>query len=248
MQVRYFVHHKGIHVGPLTFTEIEGQLNTNTLFPTDYVYIGDRGDWLPMLEFIMVHGPKEKVLQPTLKTLGAQSPDDDHIDWNRFASGIPATLGARPKSSQPVFPYPSMPSAAPPPLPKPFARPTPKAPPRIDASAVARVEVLPAQATRLTIQITGNARVGEELEIFVVAQTEGGEVDQSYNDVVQIACDRPLAGLGPLQFTNGTARLRVRCLTQGTHEFSLILGQSDSREFTSRTNAAEMANQGSLIH
>ena len=142
----------------------------------------------------------------------------------------------------------------PPPLPKTPQAPTrkphlkPAAVPRIDASSVAKVNVGAPQATRLTIQITGSARVGEELEIFVLAQSENGELDQTFNELVQIACDRPLAGLGPLQFANGTARLRVRCLTQGIHEFSLIFGQSGVREFAGRPDVTHLENQHGMIH
>lgn len=308
MQVRYFVHHNGTRVGPLSFQEIETQLNGNRLFPTDYVYVGEKGDWIPMLEFILVHGPKEKVMQPALQTQGSRSPGDDELDWKRFVSGIPAALGPRRDASQEFHAYPVMPAGAqdavtelmheqeapqipatppppkppravrerkvleetlrkrsqppparsapnakpsaipkPPPPSKPGLRAAPRPAPRIDASAVAHVEVLPAQATRLTIQITGNARVGDELEILVVAQTENGDVDVSFNDTVEIACDRPLGGLAPLQFINGTARLNVRCLTQGTHQFSLVLNNSAPVNLA-RTDISQVENQTGMVH
>jgi hypothetical protein len=274
MQVRYFVHHNGTHMtGPLSFQEIEAQLNSNNLFPTDYVYVGERGDWIPMLEFILVHGPKEKVMQATLQTSGARSPADDNLDWRRFASGIPAAVGTNDDHPQVIAAYPMMPAGAqaaaeelkkdleppPPPAPRsfpppkppraarPVLRPAPRPPQRVDASAVARVEVLPARATRLTIQITGNARVGEELEILVVAQTENGQIDPSFNETVEIACDRPLGGLAPLHFSSGTARLRVRCLTQGAHQFSLKLNNSAPVNLA-RTDISQMENENGLVH
>lgn len=302
MQVRYFVHHEGNHLGPLTFTEIEAQLNSKELFPTDYVYVGERGDWIGMLEFILVHGPKQKVMQPALQTAGARYPEDDSLDWQRFASGLPAfgsglmdrnlieaiypiapgegrmavvetppTIESDVSNFPPPPPPPrlimerrhpekSRPERPPAPMAKPqrltpqvqpllrpVARPAPAmAAKRIDVSATARVEVLPPAATLLSIQITGEARVSEELEVVVVAQSENGELDTTFNDVVHLTCDRPLAGLEPLRFMNGTARLRVRCLTEGAHQFSLAMEPQPTG--FARPDTHELEGQGRLIH
>jgi hypothetical protein len=253
MQLRYFVNHQGAHAGPLTFAEIETRLNANEFFPTDYVYVSERGDWIPILEFIMIHGPKEKILRPVLQTVGARHPDDESIDWRRFALGLPATGTAlKPLTGDAATFYPARPTApvpapkkaeaqrtvtenpVPPQVPatgtepaartprKPVVRPrTRSAPKVIDTSAVACVEVMPANATRLTIEITGTAMVGEDLQILVAAQAENGALDTAFNDVLHLLCDRPLEGLAPLKFERGVAKLTVRCLTQGAHQFTL---------------------------
>lgn len=96
-------------------------------------------------------------------------------------------------------------------------------PKSVDASATAVVEVQPPRATRLHLQVIGEARVGEMIDIYVHAIAESGALDQSFNDLVHLGCDRPVGGLAPLQFKDGIARLRVLCLTPGTHQFYLSL-------------------------
>ncbi len=369
MQVRFFIDHQGQQLGPFEFKEIERRFNGQMLFPTDFVYLTDKGEWVPILEFLMVHGPKQKVVQPALQTIGASSPADDEIDFQRFASGLPALVSEnshyqvnepqdtftaypptpqisppevqifKPQTTTPEFPPPLRPPRAiverklmeqtlnkrrlasttekasvgltavtqkhipkakatgsrrkstpakavtkrstPPPKPSiqtVIAKPTPTAltpppapsiqpapqvigqtqmhlhqpsppvqttrnipqfpispqlsstyvaaplhPKSVDTSATAVVEVQPPRATRLHLQVIGEARVGEMIDIYVHAIAESGALDQSFNDLVHLGCDRPVGGLAPLQFKDGIARLRVLCLTPGTHQFYLSL-------------------------
>ena len=281
MRERYFVLHNNSKQGPLTFAEVETKFNKGDFFPTDQVYLDDSLGWQSMLEFIMVHGPKTKVVCQTLQTEGARGPNDTRLDWRRFASSLPAPgwtetsdntepaypllpdeikliateTGVKPMQD---FPPPLSPPKAllqkkaaeqggkkplPPqvpirtaPLPAATVPRPPTAPPtrhiisrKIDVSAaIAQVEVLPPQASRLQIQILGEARVGEALEIVVQAMSENGNVDPTFNETVQISCNQPLRGLEPLQFQNGQARLKVYCLTQGTHQFHLTLSSSQT--------------------
>ncbi|MGE0763613.1 MAG: hypothetical protein AB7N80_10080 [Bdellovibrionales bacterium] len=270
MQVRYFVCHNGKNEGPLAYADIEKRFNGGELYPTDHVYVAEQGDWLTMMEFIMVFGPKMKV---------AKDANDSQLDWRRFASGLPAPgwndsdelaypdLPEEAKTKKIVMPYASakmeaefppppnppravlekrvleemarrrqmsmQPTTPTPPLAQPPKRPMPTvAPPPpstkpimkvIDVSAKVEVNVLPPRATRLHIQILGEARVGEDLEIQVHALSESGSIDVDFNELVYLGCDRPLQGVTPLQFSQGQARIKVRCLTQGTHQFNLSL-------------------------
>lgn len=326
MQVRYFVAHQGRQIGPMEFTEIETRLDQKRLFPTDYVYVTeDKARWLPILEFILVYGPKRRVMEQTLLTDGAKTAADADIDWHRFASGLPimnpnndprsnpeidkmayptrtATEELDPEEIPPVATkffaapikqpakiesplVPKMPDYPPPPkapraiiekrileaavrkspatmrppIPrqimatkpspiqkvapapaKPTAVPTkptwaprvmaqtfrPSAPPQVqpvDVSATAQVDVLPPRATKLHIQINGEARVGEILEVTVHAMAESGALDHTFDEIVHLGCNRPVQGLAPLQFTDGIARLQVRCLASGQHQFFLSL-------------------------
>lgn len=288
MQLRYFVSHNEKNMGPFTYAEIESKHSKGELYPTDHVYIADKGDWQPMLEFIMVHAPKSKEIK------------DHKLDWRRFASGLPApgwtdeddqvypaipeeakTVVLRPVNSPiPDFPPPPMPpqavvqkqilektarkspdknqsvnprpteppmllrpSSTPPrglskPTAKPPSKPPPtKAPPLrakriIDASAVAEIVVLPPRATRLQIKIVGEARVGEELEIVVQALAEGETLDSTFNEHIQLSCNQPLQGLEVMHLQSGQASIKVRCLTQGTHTFSLSLANESAEDQT----------------
>ena len=135
MRERYFVYHKEKNFGPYTFAEIEAKLNRSELFPTDHVYISDQGDWKPMLEFILVYGPKMKVVQQTLQTEGSSDPNDTKMDLKRFASGVPAPAWVQPTWNVPAVTGPQEPAY--PPLPEkaqtlnehPTTNPEPQFPP-----------------------------------------------------------------------------------------------------------------------
>ena len=283
----YFVSHQGRQLGPMEFNQIEAQLNDKLLFPTDFVYIADdattKTHWMPILDFILVYGPKKKVVETRLQTEGARHSSDADIDWKRFAVGLPVKTDlAEEKSDKEV--YPSAPTTVPtpstleaatgtpdfppppappravvekrilqdtarkretparPPIPQtrppiPNARPPiPRARPpaprpevtatasrSIDLTATAKIEVLPPKATKLQIQIQGDARVGEMLNLTVMAMSESGAVDKTFDGIVHIGCDRPVQGLLPMRFTEGVARLQVLCLASGQHQFYLSL-------------------------
>lgn len=305
MQVRYFVAHQGRQIGPMEFSEIETRLDQKRLFPTDYVYVTeDKARWLPILDFILVYGPKRRVVEPMLQTEGARHAGDSEVDWQRFASGLPMVDPQIDEKSNPAiaklaYPTPDVvappevntapkptpkvespraqktvsalpeyppPPTAPraiiekrileaavrrpatpkrPPIPQPIESiaprtesrrpalpPTPRtfkptAPPQalaqVDVSATAQVDVLPPRATKLHIQINGEARVGEVLEITVHAVAESGSVDHTFDEIIHLGCNRPVQGLAPLQFTDGIARIQVRCLASGQHQFFLSL-------------------------
>jgi hypothetical protein len=183
MQASYFVHHRDQHLGPFSFIEIEARVEKKELFPTDFVYVEDRGDWEQMHEFLALHGQQKSKTAPN---------------------------------------YPPIPPEAFPATPKPPTRPTLLSR-KIDTSARVTIEVLPATATRIDIHITGAARVGEELEILILACCDNGSVDPQYTGVVYVTCDRPLQGLEPVRLTAGTGHLRVKCLSHGTHHFAVGL-------------------------
>lgn len=51
MQQRYSVSHNGQEVGPFTKDEILQKLKIDELFPTDYVYVEAKADWIALIEF-----------------------------------------------------------------------------------------------------------------------------------------------------------------------------------------------------
>ena len=205
MSIRYSVHHQGRDFGQLPAEEIEKKFKINQLFPTDFVYSNERADWVPITEFLMSlaknsSGP-ENMIYPA-------PPEPPPAPQMLRTANVSVRPTAKPNTPPPRF----------------------RATKAIDTSAVAQVNVLPAKATRLHFEISGEARVGEELEVAVHATSEAGALDRSFSETVHLGCDRPLASIDPLMFKNGIAKVKVQCLTAGPHQFFLSLEPIRERE------------------
>lgn len=100
----------------------------------------------------------------------------------------------------------------------------------VDTSATMTLEVQPPPATILRMTVVGEARVGNDIEVLVTAELEGGDRDEEFNEKVNLICDRPIQGLKPLEFYRGEARLTLTCLSEGAHHLSLNWSESEALE------------------
>lgn len=204
MNTRFFVHHKGSHVGPFTFADIEARLQRSDLTPADFVFEQERGDWIPISEFLAIQKPRSRTefappnqAQPSAQWKAKSSPNAFKRPPPRLPP--PPTLSERPPSKANA-----------------------SLPLQLDLSTKVSLEVRPPKTIHFSFEFLGESRVGDPIEIVVRALSEDNQVEMSFDQTLGLECDQPLSGLTALVFHNGEAKIKVTCLNSGRHQFQLV--------------------------
>lgn len=77
MQDRFSVSHKGQELGPFTKEELLQKIKHNELSALDYVYLDEKNDWVPLVEFLPGAG----------STPGVPIPPPIHLDESKKSAG-----------------------------------------------------------------------------------------------------------------------------------------------------------------
>lgn len=204
MSTRFFVHHKGSHVGPFTLADIEARFQRSDLTQADFVFEQERGDWIPISEFLAIQKPR---------TRAEVAPPNQ--------AQPPAPLKAKSSPSAIKRPPPRLP---PPPTlsERPPTQANTSLPLQLDLSTKASLEVRPPKTIHFSFEFFGDSRVGDPIEIVVRALNEDNQLEISFDQTLGLECDQPLSGLTALVFQNGEAKIKVTCLNSGRHQFQLV--------------------------